>query len=351
MTGTRKRLDLALMAVLLIVLAACGGGAGASDAGDGGDGGDGGGDDGDETTIFLGTGTTEAEAYMVPFLTIGRDILAEEGYSVEYVVLSSDEAVQAALDRGRVDVAVQSALGLQRARSAGLTGQFITGLQQHNSFVLVVPADVTDLAQLEGMRVGIEDPTSLSVTVAEVLIREQAGLEPGDDYELVPLSGSSNRAAAMQSGSLDAAVLFRAVGAGLEAEGDFRIHGGLWDVLDPMLWEGIAASDEFIADTELAETFVRAMIETNRAFYEADPAELAARKDEYPETEPLDLDGLIGDFELWQEIELFPTDGGVTEEAYDGITQFLLDAGQLTEDTTVPYEEAVDPSFVEAVTE
>lgn len=344
MSGTRKPVHLTLIAVLLLVLAACGGGSGASQAA-------GGGEDGDESTIFLGTGTTEAEAYMVPFLTIGRDILAEEGISVEYVVLSSDEAVQAALDRGRVDVAVQSALGLQRALSAGLTGKFITGLQQHNSFVLVVPGDVTDLSQLEGMRVGIEDPTSLAVSVAEVLIREQGGLEPGEDYEMVALSGSSNRAAAMQSGSLDAAVLFRAVGANLEAESDgaFRIHGGLWDVLDPMLWEGIAASDEFIQNTELAEKFVNAMIETNRRFYETDPAELAARKDEYPETEPLDLDGLIGDFELWQEIELFPTDGGVTQEAYDGITEFLLDAGQLDEETTVPYADAVDPSIVEAV--
>src|SRR5690606_12395249 len=122
----------------------------------------------EDQTIFFGTGTTEAEAYLVPFLTVGREILAEQGITLEYVALSSDEAVQAALDRGRVDVALQSSLGLHRALSAGLSGKFITGLQQHNPFVLVVPADVTDLADLAGMRVGIEDPTSLSVTVAEV---------------------------------------------------------------------------------------------------------------------------------------------------------------------------------------
>jgi len=304
----------------------------------------------EESTIFLGTGTTEAEAYMVPLLTLGRDILAEEGYDLEYVVLSSDEAVQAALDRGRIDVALQSSLGMHRARSAGLTGTFIAGLQQHNSFVLTVPEDVTDLSQLAGMRVGIEDPTSLSVTVAELLIREQGGLEPGEDYAMVPLSGSSNRAAAMQSGSLDAAVLFRAVGESLEQEGGFRIHGGLWDVLDPMLWEGIAASDEFMENTELTEILTHAVLESSRQFYEQDPAELAARKDDLPETETLDLDGLIGDFELWQEIELFPTDAsGVSEEAFDGITNLLLDAGQLDADTTASYEDAVDPSFAEAV--
>ena len=333
---------LALVGSLGLWLTACGDDEGDRPSGDGGE----------EQTIFLGTGTTEAEAYLVPFLTVGRDMLAEEGIAVEYVVLSSDEAVQAALDRGRIDVAVQSSLGLQRALSAGLTGRFIAGLQQHNSFPLVVPDDVTDLSQLEGMRVGIEDPTSLAVTVAELMIREQGGLEPGTDYEMVSLSGSSNRAAAMQSGSLDAAVLFRAVGESLEQEtnGEFRIHGGLWDVLDPMLWEGIAASDSFLENAELAETFVAAILETNRQFYETDPAELAARKDDYAETALLDLDGLIGDFELWQEIELFPLDGGVSEEAYESITELLLDAGQLDEETTVPYEDAVDPSVVEGAT-
>jgi len=329
-----------LTVAVMLVLAACGGGTGSPAAS---------GENGGDQTIFFGTGSTEAEAYLVPLLTIGREILAEEGITLEYVSLSSDEAVQAALDRGRVDVALQSSLGLHRALSAGLGGKFISGLQQHNPFVLVVPADVTDLSDLAGMRVGIEDPTSLSVTVAEVLIREQGGLEPGDDYELVALSGSSNRAAALQSGSLDASILFRAVGEAVAEEtGEFRIHGGLWDVLDPMLWEGLAGSEEFRGNTGLATTFVEAMIETSRRFYEGDPAEMAAMKDQYPETETLDLDGLVGDFELWQEIRLFPEDGGVSEDAFTAITELLTEAGQLTGDTTVSYDDAVDPSFVEA---
>jgi len=339
-----RRRSVLLGVAAVLALAACGGGNGGAESP--------GGDDGDRT-IFFGTGTTEAEAYLVPLLTTGREILAEQGITLEYVALSSDEAVQAALDRGRVDVALQSSLGLHRALSAGLSGKFITGLQQHNPFVLVVPGDVTELSQLEGMRVGIEDPTSLSVTVAEVLIREQGGLEPGEDYELVAISGSSNRAAALQSGSLDASVLFRAVGEQVEQQtgGAFRIHGGLWDVLDPYLWEGLAASDEFRENTELAEIFAAAIMETSRRFYDGDPAEMAALKDEHPETETLDVDGLTGDFELWQEIRLFPEDGGVTEEAFTGITEFLTDAGQLTAETTVSYEDAVDPSFVEAASE
>jgi NitT/TauT family transport system substrate-binding protein len=304
----------------------------------------------EQDTIFLGTGTTEAEAYMVPLLTIGRDILAEDGINLEYIALSSDEAVLAALDRGRVDVALLSSLGLNRAGEAGLSAMFVTGLQQHNPFVLVVPGDIQGLDALRGKRVGIENPTSLAVSVAEELMREQGGLEPAADYEMVSLSGSGNRAAALEAGSLEAAVLFRAVGQRLEDEsgGRFKVWGGLWDVLDPMLWEGMAASTTFRENERLANAFARAVIETSAQFYAGDPAEMAARKDEHPETSTLDVEGLTGDYELYQRIKLFPEDGGVSEEAWTGITEFLVRVGQLEEDQVVPYADAIDPTFVEA---
>ena len=330
---------IASLAAMLVLIAACSTGTaspGSSDA--------------EDNTIFLGTGTTEAEAYMVPLLTIGREILAEDGINLEYIALSSDEAVLAAIDRGRVDVALLSSLGLNRSGEAGLSAKFITGLQQHNPFVLVVPGDVTDLAAMRGKRVGIENPTSLAVSVAEELLREQGGLEPATDYEMVSLSGSSNRAAAMEAGSLEAAVLFRAVGQRLEDEGNgrFKIWGGLWDVLDPMLWEGMAASTSFRQNERLANAFAKTIIETSARFYAGDPGEMAALKDDHPETSPLDVDGLTGDYELYQQIKLFPEDGGVSEAAWTGITEFLVRVGQLETGQVVPFADAVDARFVEA---
>jgi len=334
-----KRLG-ALVAIV-IALAACTPGAaspGASGAA------------GEQDTIFLGTGTTEAEAYMVPLLTMGREILAEDGINLEYIALSSDEAVLAAIDRGRVDVALLSSLGLNRAGEAGLSAKFVTGLQQHNPFVLVVPGDIDGLDDLRGKRVGIENPTSLAVSVAEELMRQQGGLEPSTDYEMVSLSGSGNRAAALQAGSLEAAILFRAVGQKLEdeSEGRFKVWGGLWDVLDPMLWEGMAASDAFRENDRLAKAFANAVMETSAQFYAGDPATMAAKKDDHPETSTLDVEGLTGDFELYQRIKLFPEDGGVSEAAWTGITEFLVRVGQLEEGQVVPYADAIDPSFVEA---
>ena len=302
-------------------------------------------------TIYMGSGTTEAEPYMVPLLTIGRDLLAEQGITLEYVALSTDEAVVAALDQGRVDVALLSTQGLNRAVSAGLRMRMAVGLQQHNTFVMATAADVTDLAQLRGKTIGNQDSTSLCVAVISKMM-ENAGLAP-TDYSVVDLPGSSNRAAAMEAGSLDSACLFRNVTAQLaeRTNGRFKIFGGLYDILPPMLWEGFAMSETFRNNDELATAFTRAVIDTANQFYNEDPATLAARKDDIPQAETLDVDALTGDFEQFQQVRLFPTDGGISKEQYDAMVQFLVDQELLDENQRVEYENAVDPSFVEAATD
>ena len=169
-----------------------------------------------ETTIYFGTGTTQAEVYLLPVLTMGRKILADQGISLEYAALSNDEVVEAAVDRGRVDVALLSLLGLERAVKAGLHMKWTLTNETQNTFVLAVHKDVTDLSQLKGKKIGLQDATSLSSIVLPGLMKT-GGLGP-DDYETVYLAGSSNRAAALTAGSLDAAILFRQVGVSLNKE-------------------------------------------------------------------------------------------------------------------------------------
>jgi ABC-type nitrate/sulfonate/bicarbonate transport system substrate-binding protein len=305
-----------------------------------------------ETTIWFGAGSTLLDPYLVPVFTIGRENLAEKGINLEFVALSTDEAVEAALDRDRIDVGLLSAVGLNRAVSQGLDMKFITGLETQNTFVLTTRADVENLEQLRDSAVATQARTSLSVAVAEVMMEEEAGLVSGEDYEMVFLPGSDNRAAAMEAGTIDAAVLFRNVAAQLEERsgGEFKIYGGLWDVLPPMMWEGLAVSSDFVANNpEVAQIFVETMLESFEEFYAGDPAEMAAMKEGIPEAEPLDTDALIGDYELFQSIELYPLDGGLDEESYTAITDFLVEVGQLEPDQVVPYEEAVDTSLLEAI--
>jgi len=306
-----------------------------------------------ESIIYFGTGTTQAEVYLLPVLTYGREILAEQGIQLEYAALSGDEVVASALDRGRIDVALISLLGIQRAIDAGLGMQWTMTNETQNTFVLVVPGDVTDLSQLQGKKIGAQDPTSLSSVVLPGLMA-QAGLGQGD-YEVVYLAGSGNRAAALTAGTMDAAILFRAVGAQLEADtnGEFKIWGTGAPTLDPMMWEGFAMGDAFRENEELATAFVEAALESYARFYEGDPQAMAEEMlaEERPETAGLDPAEVAGDFALYQEIQLFPLDGGLDEAYFTRMNDLLVEVEQLTTDETLAYDDVIDPTFVDAATQ
>ena len=332
----RKFLVLSLATAL--ALAACGGAASPSAS------------QSTEKTIFFGTGTTQAEVYLLPVLTIGRKILADQGISLEYAALSNDEVVAAAVDRGRVDVALISLLGVERAVKAGLHMKWTLTNETQNTFVLMVNKDVTDLSQLKGKKIGLQDPTSLSSIVLPGLMKA-GGLGP-DDYEVVYLAGSGARAAALAAGSLDATILFRQVAVNLasESEGKFVIWGGGAATLDPMMWEGFVMSDAFRQNKTLATAFVEAALQSYEQFYAGDPQALAdaALAEERPETAGLDPAETAADFKAYQDMKLFPTDGGLGQALFDGMNQLLVEGAQLTQDQLLAYADVIDQSFVTA---
>jgi len=306
-------------------------------------------DDAEESTIFFGTGTTQAEVYLLPVLTYGREALADQGIALEYAALSSDEVVSAALDRGRIDVALLSLLGAQRAISAGLDIRWTLTNETQNTFVLAVPGDVDDLSELRGKRIGVQDPTSLASVLLPALM-QQAGVSQ-DEYETVYLAGSGARAAAMTAGTMDAAILFRAVAATLEAEtnGEFKVFGTGAPTLEPMMWEGFAMSGAFRGNESLATAFASAALSAYERFYAGDPQAMAEEMlaEERPETAGLDPAEVAGDFELFQEVQLFPVDGGLDEAYFTRMNDLLVEVGQIEEAETLEYDEVVDRTFAE----
>jgi ABC-type nitrate/sulfonate/bicarbonate transport system substrate-binding protein len=302
-----------------------------------------------EKTIYFGTGTTQAEVYLLPVLTIGRKILADKGIALEYAALSNDEVVAAAVDRGRVDVALLSLLGLERAAKAGLRMKWTLTNETQNTFVLAVKKGVTNLAQLKGRKVGLQDKTSLSSIVLPGLM-ETGGLGPSD-YQIVYLAGSGARAAALTAGTLDAAILFRQVAVSLAAKsnGDFVIWGGGASTLQPMMWEGFVMSDTFRQNKELASAFVSAALESYKQFYAGNPDELAktALAVERPETAGLDPAETAADFKAYQGMKLFPTDGGLDQALFDRMNELLVKGALLTRDQVLKYSDVIDRSLVD----
>jgi len=333
-----------LTIVLAFLLSACSASGGSSPGASGGD-------EGGESIIYFGSGATQAEVYTLPVVIGAADILAEDGIRLEYAALTGDEVVAAALDRGRIDVANISLLGAQRAISAGLGMRWTITNSTQNVFVLVVPADVTDLSEMRGMKLGVQDPTSLSTVLLPATMMA-GGVQP-DEYETVYLAGSSNRAAALDAGTLDGTILLRDVAVDVVASGDWQIWGGGSSTLEPMMWEGLVMSEEFRANEELSNAFISAVLEAYEQFYAADPAELAADwlGRELPATAGLDVDVTAEDFRQYQEIELFPTDGGLGEDLFTRMNETLASVGMLEEGDALPYDEVVDASILERAQE
>jgi hypothetical protein len=67
---------------------------------------------------------------------------------------------------------------------------------------------------------------------------------------------------------------------------------------------------------------------------------------EIPEEVNASDTALETEYILYQEINLYNVEGGISEEAFSRISEFLVAVGQLEEDQVVSYEDAIDPSFV-----
>jgi hypothetical protein len=95
------------------------------------------------------------------------------------------------------------------------------------------------------------------------------------------------------------------------------------------------------------------MLQAYEEFYEGDPAEMAALVDEMEIPEEVDTspEQLAKEYELYQRIQLYPVDGGIDEESFQRMADFLIDVGQITEDQVVTYEDAIDPTFVDQAME
>lgn len=309
------------------------------------------GDQSSEKIIYFGSGTTPGspEDYLVPLFTTARETLESKGYELSYSPLSTDEVVEAAIDRGRIDVALLSLVGAERAIKAGLHMKWVMTNETQNTFVLVVHKDVNDLSQLKGKKIGAQDATSLS-TAAVPGILGPAGLALSD-YTISYLAGSASRAAALSAGSLDASMLLYTIAAQLvdKSNGEFKIWGGGAASGPAMAWEGFVMSDDF-RQSQAAKDFVAAMLDAYKQFYAGDPAAMAKAAVELDQMAGLEEESAAADLKLYQDIKLFPLDGGVGKDLFTPMIDTLIEVGQLKKEDVVPYEDVVDPSLVEAAT-
>lgn len=348
----RKRLIVTwLLTLCALVAAGCGGGEPAPDAAAGGEGAASPADDTvnaseneedslEGVTLRVGSSSVPDYSDVTLLRLVGQ--LEERGAQVEVSHFEGDQAPLRALVAGEIDVAaagVPATIHLAEQTDEGVR-VFGVNLQQ-TDYILVAQPEFTELADLQGEQIGIASPGGISDVLTR-LVLEGEGI-PLDSVEFVSVGGTGARMSAMASGQLAAGPAHAADAlAAVEQSG----MSNLWlyaDTVDSYLQQGLVSTEGWLAENpELAQTIVDELIDASRW--------AAENKDEYVE---LSFDAVDGPsetvrqqaYDIFTDIEMFPVNGGMTEEQLTNTAQIEVDLGNIADLPAL--ETFSDPTFVE----
>jgi NitT/TauT family transport system substrate-binding protein len=198
--GIRNRLLAAGMAAALLLAACTGGGDGESG--------------GDMPTIQIAS----APNVFLSALYVAQEngYFAEEGVNVEVVEIQAGTDSVAALVSGNAQVADVGFDDLLELASEGEEGLImVQNILNRVTLTMVMDPDIAAekgvtrespieerYAALEGLRIGITSPGAPTDKYMRYYLR-QAGLDPDQDAEIIPLGGGSDLLAALESGQID----------------------------------------------------------------------------------------------------------------------------------------------------
>lgn len=340
----RQRLITCLSTLCVLVATGCGGAEPApsstSDASNAG--GAAGGDESLEgVTLRLGSSSTP-EFSDVTLLRL-MDQLEERGAEVEFSIFEGDQAPLRALVAGEIDVAaagIPATIHLAAATDEGVRA-FGVNLQ-NTDYILVAQPEFKELADLEGAEIGIASPGGISdVLTRLVLERENI---PVDSVDFVSVGGTSARMSALASGQLAAGPAHAADGLSAVQESGMS---NLWryaDSVDSYLQQGLVSTESWLSENpELAQTIIDELMEASRWAAE-NKAEYVEYSFEAGVEGPSDAVREQA-YDIFSEIDMFPTNGGMTEEQLTNTAQIEVDLGNI--DELPPLDSFSDPSFVE----
>jgi ABC-type nitrate/sulfonate/bicarbonate transport system substrate-binding protein len=178
---------------LLIVLAGCGGTQ--SDRGSGASG---------PAQVRFAM-TSRVAGFWPLYIAQRKGFFQKEGVNLKIITVGRSSVQSQVLLSGSVDVVSGTPDGMLLARSKGKDIVAVAAFRNAPVASLVVLKDIKKLGDLKGKRIAVSEPTgSDSFFVREML--RSAGLTERD-YQLVTVGGTPNRAAALESGGVAAALL------------------------------------------------------------------------------------------------------------------------------------------------
>ncbi len=207
---------------------------------------------------------TLSAPYAWYFIGIEKGYYAEEGIKLELLTAASNTSVPSVL-AGEMPFTSGSSAALTAILKGGALKIILTNMDRPGYELWSNRPEVRSLADLQGKMVGIIGRGD-TMEIATRIVLGKAGLDP-NGVAFVPLGAGAARLAALQSGSVDAAVLGVSDVQRYQQGGakGVRLSDMTRDVR--MLFSGLATSDRLIReDPNLVAGFVRATIKSREYF-------------------------------------------------------------------------------------
>jgi ABC-type nitrate/sulfonate/bicarbonate transport system substrate-binding protein len=149
-------------------------------------------------------------------LTREKGFYRAEGLDVDYVIMKPQVAMQALIAG---DVGYTTALGSTiRAAVRNLPVRVVMTIADKPLFALIARPGLNSVEDLRGKLLGISSFGASTDTYARALLRRY-NLAPNQDVKIIALGGGLNRIAAMEAGSIDAALIEAPYNVMLESKG------------------------------------------------------------------------------------------------------------------------------------
>jgi NitT/TauT family transport system substrate-binding protein len=298
---------------------------------------------GTEVTI----GTAQAQVLNLGTLRM-IEMLKEWGAEVNRVELPSISGLEAII-ADRIEVASRSSDEILIGQARGVDVVAIGAPISTMHYAIVSTPGVDSIADLDGKSIGTSGPGGFNGMLFRYILK-QNGLVPEEDVAIVPVGGSSERAAAIMAGQVNATVVYIDNWLALEAQGaNAQLLGYVADLVPGLSSRAVFAEREYLeANEELATAIACANLEANYW--------IGSSKDGFVEYAMDNVRGANEEavsnfYDVAMQINMFPTtpEELLDVSGYQGLADLLYEGGEI--DTQLTASEFVDTSYVKRAAE
>lgn len=275
---------------------------------------------------------TSSPDFIVQVPMAAWDICAERGIEVEQRFAEEASTVIQGMASG--DVQIGTNVGVNTGIPAAVAGADIIDVvgTQRPTWALAVTPDIQSFEDLEGKTLAVHGEASFTRAVADWYAENE-----GFSYEQLIIPGSEVRAEALAQGNIDAAVidLPDVIQLSQVYPGEFEVLAAIGENFESLIEQDIWFDKSWMEENrEVAVEVTACMIEGARRLASDFDYAVELASENLPEVDRAVIEETV---QTYQEREIWPTDGIITEERAQETMDFFFSVGEID----------IDPSTID----